>query len=71
MEADLPEGSDLTGHTFFAIDGGFRRAYPIVAIEEVEGQLRVFTKRDGHGFEARPAKRWELPVTVEQECPNE
>ena len=66
VEADLPEGSELTGHTFFAIDGGFCRAYPIVAIEEVEGRLRVFTKRDGRGFEARPAQRWELPVTAEQ-----
>jgi hypothetical protein len=68
VNGNLPEDSKLVEQTFFAIDGGFRRAYPIVAIEEVEGRLRVFTKRDGRGFEARPAQRWELPVTVEQAC---
>ena len=62
-----PSTPNLVGQTFFAIDDGFRRAYPIVAIEEVEGRLQMFTKRDGRGFEARPARRWELPVTVEQE----
>jgi len=67
VEGNLPTNSDLAGHTLFAIDGDFRRAYPIVAIEEVEGRTRVFTKRGGRGFEARPAERWELPVTVELE----
>lgn len=67
IEGNLSDDSDLAGQTFFAIDDDFRRAYPIVAIEEVEGQLRVFTKTNGRGFEARPAQRWELPVTVDQE----
>lgn len=67
VEGDLPESSDLVGQTFFAIGAGFRRAYPIVAVEEIEGRTRVFTKRDGRGFEARPAERWELPVTVERD----
>ena len=66
VEGNLPKSPNLVGHTFFAIDDDFRRAYPIVAIEEVEGHTRVFTKRDGRGFEARPAERWELPVTVER-----
>ncbi len=69
VEDNLPNDPDLVGHTFFAIDGGFRRAYPITAIEEVEGRLRVFTKRGGRGFEARPAQRWELPLTAELEIP--
>jgi hypothetical protein len=69
VNGNLLKDSKRVEQTFFAIGVGFRRAYPIVAIEEVEGQLRVFTKRDGRGFEARPAQRWELPVTVEQEYP--
>ena len=52
-----------------AIDDGFRRAYPILAVDEADGRVRVFTKRHGRGFEARPAKRWELPVTAELEIP--
>ena len=40
-----------------------------VAIEEAEGRTRVLTKRDGRGFEARPAQRWELPVTLERGIP--
>ena len=64
LEGDLPNDPDLVGQTFFAIDGDSRRAYTIAAIEQVEGRLRVFTKRDGRGFEARPAQRWELPVTA-------
>jgi hypothetical protein len=67
VDGNLRQDPHLVGQTFFAIDGGFRRAYPIVALEEVEGRMRVFTKRDGCGFEALPARRWELPVTVEQE----
>ena len=64
VEGHLPNAAGLIGHTFLAIDGGVRRAYPIQAVDEVEGGLRVFTKRDGRGFEARPASRWELPLTV-------
>ena len=64
----LPENLALAGQTFFAIDHDSRRAYPIVAIEAAEGGLRVFTKRGGRGFEARPARRWELPLTAEALC---
>ncbi|HUT90495.1 MAG TPA: heparinase II/III family protein [Thermoguttaceae bacterium] len=67
VEGDLPNGPDLAGQTFFAIDGDTRRAYPIAAVEKVDGRLRLFTKRDGRGFEARPAERWELPVTAHRE----
>jgi len=67
VEGNLPNDTDLAGQTFFAIDGDTRRAYPIAAVEKAEGQLRVFTKRNGRGFEARPAERWELPVTAHRE----
>jgi hypothetical protein len=69
VEGDLPDDPQLAGQTFFTIESGFRRAYPIVAIEKAEGRLRVFTKRGGRGFEARPAGRWELPATGELEIP--
>jgi hypothetical protein len=69
VEADLPRDRQLDGQTFFTIEGGIRRAYPIVAIEEAEGQIRVLTKRAGRGFEARPAQRWELPVMLERGIP--
>ena len=70
IEGNLPENDELAGQTLFAVDGGFRRAYPILAVEEAEGQTRVFTKRNGRGFEARAAERWQLPVTAELEISN-
>jgi len=63
----LTGDKELVGRVLFALDGGTRRAYPIVGIEEVEGQTRVFTKRHHQGFEAQPAERWELPLTVDWE----
>jgi len=69
VDADLPKDRRLHGQTFFAIDGGVRRAYPIIGVEEVEGRTRVLTKRDGRGFKARPAQSWEIPVTLEQGAP--
>jgi hypothetical protein len=69
-DGDLPNDPNLAGRAFFTIRDGFRRAYPIVAIEQAEGRTRVFTKRDGRGFEARPAQTWELPTTVDLEIPN-
>lgn len=66
VEPSMPKDRPLVGQTFFTIEGRIRRAYPIVAIEEAEGQVQVFTKRAGRGFEARPAPRWEISVTLEQ-----
>ena len=53
---------DTVGQTLFAIDEHSRRAYPIVAVERDAGLIRVFTKRHGRGFDARPAQRYELPA---------
>ncbi|NQT17046.1 MAG: heparinase II/III family protein [Planctomycetes bacterium] len=65
VEGKLPDAAKLPGRTFFTIDGNFRRAYPMIAVEEVAGRSHVVTKHDGRGFEARPAERWEIPVAVE------
>ncbi len=66
VDAELPKDRRLDGQTFFAIDQGVRRAYPIVGVEAVEGRTRVFTKRDGRGFVAHSAPTWEIPVMLEQ-----
>ncbi len=55
---------DFVGQTFFAVAGSSRRAYPIRAIERAGDVTRVYTKRDGRGFEARPAERFEIVTTA-------
>ena len=62
-------GLVATGRTFFAIQGGTSRGYPIRGFEATPDgtALRVFVKRDGRGYEARPAERWELPVDAHWE----
>ena len=60
---------DLVGQTFFATAGSFRRAYPIRAIERDGDLTRVFTKRDGRGFEARTAERFEISAATVSTVP--
>lgn len=60
----LPADAGVAGQTIFVLDGPLRRAYPIRAVEKAGDKLRVYTKRDGQGFEARPATQWELPATA-------
>jgi len=59
-------GGDLAGLTFFPLQGISSRGYPIQAVTcAADGRTaRVFVKRDHRGFEARPAERWEIPVTT-------
>ncbi len=70
VDGNLPDDPELTGQTLFVFDGDLRRAYPILGAEEADGRIRVYTKRDGRGFEAHAAERWELPVTAELEIPH-
>ncbi|MCY3023595.1 MAG: heparinase II/III family protein, partial [Planctomycetota bacterium] len=63
VDGDLAVENGLAGQTLFVLDGAVRRAYPIRGIEKAGDKLRVYTRRDGQGFEARPARQWELPVT--------
>jgi hypothetical protein len=51
------------GQTLFSINDGNQHGYPIRGTESVADGCRLFTKRDHVGFEARNAKRWEIPVT--------
>lgn len=68
VDAQPSRDQPLKGQTFFAIDRGTRRAYPILGVEEAEGQTRVLTRRDGRGFRAHPAESWEIPVMLEQDA---
>lgn len=63
VAGEFPD-SDAVGQTFFAIDERFRRAYTIAAVERSGLVTRVFTKREGRGFEAQPAKRFEIPAVA-------
>jgi hypothetical protein len=63
VKAEFPD-SDVVGQTFFAIDERFRRAYTIPAVERSGLVTRVFTKREGRGFETQPAKRFEIPAVA-------
>ncbi|MGD0091597.1 MAG: heparinase II/III family protein [Planctomycetota bacterium] len=60
----LPADAGLAGQTLFVMDGSARRGYPIRGLEKAADKLRVYVKRDNQGFEARPAKLWELPLTA-------
>lgn len=65
LEGDLPGVETLAGLTLFVQDGAIRRAYPIRAAAMREGELRVYTKHDGVGFEAHEGAAWEvLPVAA-------
>lgn len=64
IAGDLPADAGLVGQNIFVMDGAARRGYPIRGIEEVGDKLRVCVKRDSQGFEARPARQWELPLTA-------
>jgi hypothetical protein len=60
----MPHIQNMQGQTLFAIDDTNKHGYPIRHIEQTDTGCRVFTKRDHQGFEARPATRWEIPVTT-------
>jgi hypothetical protein len=61
VAADLPTGDELIGSTLHVTDGEFTRAYPIRAVETVEGGTRVLVKRDSEGFVARSGEEWRIP----------
>ncbi|MDP6040624.1 MAG: heparinase II/III family protein [Candidatus Latescibacteria bacterium] len=64
IDCEMSEIQTLEGQTLFAIDDDTRHGYAIRKIESIDAGCRVFTKCGHCGFEARSAKRWELPVTV-------
>jgi hypothetical protein len=67
FKGTLPSPESLVGQTLFASEGPTRRAYPILAAERMDGNMRIYTKHEGRGFEARTADRWELPLSTSVE----
>ena len=53
----------LTGQTLFAVAEDGPHGYAMREIRRHGSGVRVFTKLDHTGFEARPASRFEIPVT--------
>jgi len=65
VTGDLPGAATPAGAVVFVTgDDNIQRAYPIRRTQRLNGVTRIFTKTDHTGFEARPAKRWQLPRTT-------
>ena len=62
LDGELPE--DAVGQALFIHDGEYVRAYPIRGTQSTEDGMRIFTKRDHVGVEARAGERWEYLPTV-------
>ncbi len=62
LSGDLPE--HILGQTLLITDGDHIRAYPIRGLDDLETGLRVFTKVDHVGFEARDGDTYEFLPTV-------
>ena len=61
LDAPLPQAKSLVGSTLLVTtEGGVQRGYPIRDVRVSDGQTRVYTKVRHVGFEARPARTWEV-----------
>lgn len=64
VRGDLPEPAGLSNATLFVTGkDAIRRAYPIRRVRRADGATRIYTKVNNVGFEARPARTWEIPST--------
>ena len=61
-QGELPEG--IVGQTLLVRDGDFVRAYIIRGMEPDGAVSRIYTKRDGVGFEAKSGEAWEFLATA-------
>ncbi len=65
VTGELPRAAAPAGTALFvAGDDDIQRAYPIRRLKSLDGVTRIFTKTSHTGFEARPAKTWQLLPTV-------
>ena len=62
LQGELPEG--IVGETLLVHDGEFVRAYIIRGMEPDGAVSRIYTKRDGVGFEAKSGEAWEFLATA-------
>ena len=60
----LPSNGSLIGHTLMVRGGAYDTGYPILQIESDDQSTYVYTKREGLGYDAIPAERWEIIRSV-------
>jgi hypothetical protein len=68
LDVEAARVEALTGQTLFAVAEDGPHGYAMRDIRRHGSGVRVFTKQDHTGFEARPAGRFEIPVTSCWEC---
>ena len=59
----------LVGGTLLVRGGPYDTGFPILHVESHDRSARVYTKRDGVGYDAIPAKTWEIVSGVSTEHP--
>ena len=70
VQGQLPASDALAAAAVFVTgDDGIQRGYPIRAVRQSDDGVRIYTKLNHVGFEARPAARWEVPTTVAWQGP--
>lgn len=59
----------LAGGTLLVRGGPYDTGFPILHIESDDRSARVYTKRDGIGYDAIPARTWKIVSSVSTEHP--
>lgn len=65
----LATDNRLAGQTLFVEDSEMRRAHPILLAKPDGSRTRIYTKRNGVGFEARTGDTWEFIPTASWQRP--
>lgn len=60
----LPFPERLIGNTLLVRGGAYDTGYPILHIESDDRSSRVYTKREGLGYDAIPAERWRIVRSI-------
>ena len=59
----------LAGGTLLVRGGPYDTGFPILHVESDDRSARVYTKRDGIGYDAIPARTWKIVSSVSTEHP--
>ena len=60
----MPSNGSPIGRTLMVQGGAYDTGYPILHIESDDQSTYVYTKREGLGYDAIPAERWEIVRSV-------
>ena len=60
----MPSNGSPVGRTLMVRGGAYDTGYPILHIESDDQSTYVYTKREGLGYDAIPAERWEIVRSV-------